>query len=148
MAGLLTLTRRNRRHLFAVGGRFGRLFRQPIFWVITAFGNGFILVGASAFHFLERAANPAIGSFMDSLYWAVSTVTTVGYGNVVPMTLGGKCVGILLMMVGSLFLWSYMALFVGAVISPDLDHLEHEIKELEADLNEMQAITQREKSNK
>jgi voltage-gated potassium channel len=36
----------------------------------------------------------------DGLWWAVSTVTTVGYGDVFPTTTGGRMVGVVLMFVG------------------------------------------------
>jgi voltage-gated potassium channel Kch len=41
-----------------------------------------------------------IGSFRDALWWAVVTVTTVGYGDVVPETSGGRLVGAVLMLAG------------------------------------------------
>ncbi|MBS1960610.1 MAG: two pore domain potassium channel family protein [Bdellovibrionales bacterium] len=123
--------------------RVVRLFRQPVFWLITALGNGFVVAGAAGFHLSENGKNPAIGSFLDSFYWAVSTVTSVGYGAVSPLTAGGKIIGILLMMVGTLFMWSYMALFVGAIVSPDLEQLEREVEELESDLSEFQSITKK-----
>lgn len=49
---------------------------------------------------VEWAVDPGIGSFRDSLWWAVVTVTTVGYGDVVPSSTAGRIVGGILMLAG------------------------------------------------
>jgi voltage-gated potassium channel len=49
----------------------------------------------------ERGAPEAnIGSVPDALWWAVTTVTTVGYGDRFPTTAAGRGVGVALMIVG------------------------------------------------
>ncbi len=40
------------------------------------------------------------GSLGDTLWWSAQTVTTVGYGDVVPETTGGRLIGVVIMMVG------------------------------------------------
>ena len=49
---------------------------------------------------LVRLVDPAIGTFGDSLWWAISTVSTVGYGDVVPENTSGRLIASALMLVG------------------------------------------------
>ena len=50
---------------------------------------------------VERETYPSIGS---GLWWAVQTTTTVGYGDNVPATVGGRLVAVLVMFFGIGFL--------------------------------------------
>ena len=53
-----------------------------------------VFVGSSIFSVVEEKA------FSDSLWWAIVTVTTVGYGDIVPSSIFGKWLAIILMLVG------------------------------------------------
>lgn len=53
--------------------------------------------GAAIF---ERLVDPGIGTFRDALWWAITTVTTTGYGDIVPTSSAGRIVGSLLMVAG------------------------------------------------
>lgn len=73
---------------------------------------GVILVMASAMHIAEHAAQPdKFGSIPESMWWAVVTITTVGYGDVVPITVAGRIIAGLTAFMGFLLL----ALPVGIV---------------------------------
>ncbi len=50
--------------------------------------------------FEARAPGSSIHDFGDALWWAVATVTTVGYGDVTPHTPEGRAVAVFLMLVG------------------------------------------------
>ncbi len=50
-----------------------------------------VYLAACGIHYFEREAQPeAFGSIVDSMWWAIVTLTTVGYGDVYPTTAGGK----------------------------------------------------------
>jgi voltage-gated potassium channel len=60
-----------------------------------------LFMAAAVVYVLERDAQPkAFGSLPAALWWAVVTLTTTGYGDVVPMTLPGRLVAALLMISG------------------------------------------------
>lgn len=64
-----------------------------------------LVVAATATHLFERDGQPELfGSLPASLWWAVVTLTTTGYGDVVPHTVGGKMVGSIVMVSGILVL--------------------------------------------
>lgn len=73
---------------------------------------GVILVMASAMHIAEHQAQPdKFGSIPEAMWWAAVTVTTVGYGDVVPVTVAGRIIASLTAFMGLLML----ALPVGIV---------------------------------
>jgi voltage-gated potassium channel len=59
-----------------------------------------LLVGAIGFALVEPAEGPWYDRFGRAVWWGLVTLTTVGYGDVVPVTLLGRIVGTGLMVVG------------------------------------------------
>jgi hypothetical protein len=114
------------------------LFRQPIFIVVTVVGHCVIATGTLSLYFLENGKNPNIHSLLDTLFWAVATVTTVGYGSVVPLTISGKVLGIFMMISGSILFWCYTALFATALVAPELKYFETEVKDLEKAIGKLE----------
>ncbi|HEX6442755.1 MAG TPA: cyclic nucleotide-gated ion channel [Stellaceae bacterium] len=89
-------------------GRVVRNERQSLLSVLLGFA--IVLLTAASFAYLfEREANPAVfGSIPDALWWAIVTLTTTGYGDVVPSTFAGRVLGGVVMTGGILVfaLWS------------------------------------------
>lgn len=80
-----------------------------------------MVVGAGVFYALEAPSNVNVRSFLDALWWAVTTVTTVGYGDIIPQTAAGKILGILLMIAGTAIFAGFTGLFASALIAPEVD---------------------------
>lgn len=78
-----------------------------------------VLGGGAAFQAAERNS-PDHHTLWDGIWWAMSTVTTVGYGDVYPETTLGRIVGIALMIIGI----GFVALLTGAIaqrfLQPDV----------------------------
>jgi voltage-gated potassium channel len=86
--------------------------------------------------FEQHAPGASIHNFGDALWWAVVTVTTVGYGDKYPVTAGGRGVAVVLMLTGiglvgvlSATIASY---FVGQRAEEDMTELHRRLDRIEA----------------
>lgn len=60
-----------------------------------------MLLAASGIYYFERVAQPLdFGSIPAAMWWAFATLTTVGYGDVTPITVGGKIFGAIITVIG------------------------------------------------
>lgn len=83
--------------LFRVVGLAGRLKKffhtnGLIYWIYVSVI--LLIIGAGAYSISERV------SLAQSIWWAVATTTTVGYGDISPHTVVGKMVAFVLMVMG------------------------------------------------
>jgi voltage-gated potassium channel len=99
-----------------------------------------IIIGGAA----QRAV--AAGEFTtlwDGIWWAVVTVTTVGYGDLYPKSVGGRLIGMGLMFVGIAFLSLLTAAiasrFVREERSTEHDELMETLRRIEADVAELKS---------
>jgi voltage-gated potassium channel len=58
------------------------------------------LAAVGIYHFEHDAQPETFASVFHSLWWAVATLTTVGYGDVYPITVGGRIFTFLILLVG------------------------------------------------
>jgi voltage-gated potassium channel len=95
---LLKLTRYS--HAFDALARVVFLQRRPLLATVVIAGM-WLVFAASVIHLIEHQAQPeSFGSIPRSMWWAIVTMTTTGYGDVVPVTPLGRVFGGLLMLSG------------------------------------------------
>ena len=69
-----------------------------IFFIATII---ILYLASVGMYYFEHDAQPdAFRSIFDSLWWAVATLTTVGYGDIYPVTVGGKIFTFVILMCG------------------------------------------------
>jgi voltage-gated potassium channel len=104
-----------------------------------------LLGGGTAFAAAEHRE-----SEWDGIWWAVETMTTVGYGDVVPTTVAGRVIGIVVMIVGvgfgTLLVGAIAERFIAHEVDQDIeeidageDELRHELREVAARLERIEA---------
>jgi voltage-gated potassium channel len=112
-----------------------RVFRyaKPVQTLYNAFKDNSLLLGvsisfvvgsimlAALMLFFAEYGNPdsQIDSFGDTIWWAIVTISTVGFGDITPVTPGGKVIGAALMFAGMFVI----ALFAGVISSTLVGHL-------------------------
>jgi voltage-gated potassium channel len=120
------------RHLFSIQG----LRYAALLGLLTLLGGG------AAFSAVERGR-----STWDGVWWAATTMTTVGYGDVYPRTTAGRLIGIVVMTVGI----GFIAILTGAIaqrfLAAEVGVIEAEISEeaesVDAILTELRLVRER-----
>jgi voltage-gated potassium channel len=87
--------------VIAMALRLGkRHFGKRRFHYVGLVAIATVLLGAAGIYVVEGDDNRAITSYGDALWWAVVTATTVGYGDVSPVTAEGRLIAVILMLTG------------------------------------------------
>jgi len=70
---------------------------------LLVYGIGLVIIAATVVASVEGGEGASIRSFPDALWWSMATITTVGYGDKVPVSAVGRAMGYILMMGGIAF---------------------------------------------
>lgn len=74
--------------------------REELVLFFAATSVVLFLAAAGIHHFESEAQPAAFASVFHSLWWAVATLTTVGYGDVYPVTVGGRIFTFVVLLAG------------------------------------------------
>ncbi|MFM9106754.1 MAG: ion channel [Chloroflexota bacterium] len=109
--------------------------------LIYVLGTAAAAVSIAADLVLEaEKANPSasIRTFGDALWWSVTTVTSVGYGDKYPTTPTGRGIGIALMVLGIALFGVVTANLAGLLIESEENRLEQQLGDVDARLRRIE----------
>lgn len=102
-------------------GRQGSSVRARLIAYAASFALMYIYVLSLAVYAAERNADGAtILNYGDSVWWAIETITTVGYGDMIPVTIAGRVYASLLMLGG--------VVIVGATTATVISYLSEKVQ--------------------
>jgi voltage-gated potassium channel len=108
-----------------------RSFGARKFHFVALFAVLTVVLGAAGVFVVEGGDNRAIQSFEDALWWAIVTSTTVGYGDVSPVTTEGRLIAVILMLIGIGVIGVFTATVASYFFAQDEQNLEARLTVLE-----------------
>lgn len=89
---------------------------------------GVLLIGTVVIFLIESPNEDSeIKTMLDAVWWTAATVTTVGYGDVVPITTVGRIIGVAFMFVGISILGIFISTIGTSLIKTRLIHGKQDI---------------------
>jgi voltage-gated potassium channel len=88
-----------------------------LFFIIVS-----VCIFGSVLYLIEHTVNPQFESIPISIYWAIVTITTVGYGDISPITGIGKFVASVIMILGYSIIAVPTGIVTSAIINANKSH--------------------------
>lgn len=134
----------------------GNALRGRVVTYVVAASGLLVYIGALAMYDAEKgAAAASVQSFGDAIWWAIVTITTVGYGDLSPATATGRVIAVALMIGGIALLGTVTATLASwlvekvsaedstaqAVTAEHLELLRSEITSLREELSQSAQVS-------
>jgi voltage-gated potassium channel len=124
--------------IYRAGLHLRGLARHKAFaWLLLAWIS--VMVVCSAWLYIaEHGINKAVDNPFDALWWGVVTLTTVGYGDVTPVTTEGRIAAMALMLLGIGLFGAITATITSYLMTSDLRRVESRVEaDVALDLTEL-----------
>jgi len=117
--------------------------------LITQYGFGVIIItlvvilviSSTLMCMIEGAKNTNFASFGTSLWWTFVTLSTIGYGDSVPTTCGGRIVAVCLILSGTIFFTTILAKLTQFLVENKEENiLLNEIRDLSAKVDRLEKM--------
>lgn len=115
-----------------------RKFHYLLVLNAAAVGAGSIFV-----HLAEAPVNPFFATYGNCLWWTFVTMTSVGYGDMYPLTAAGKVIAVVLMLLGISLLSYFAASLASWFVGKDMAGEEERLVRVEGKLDELLRRTEK-----
>jgi voltage-gated potassium channel len=123
----------------------GRRAESTLFAVVAVTFTMLVFASIAILNF-EAEADGNIKTAEDALWWAATTVTTVGYGDRYPVTLEGRAVAVMLMTVGVGLFGTLSGVVAAWFLVPQRQGTHDEVAELRATVSELKELLNEQRS--
>jgi len=89
-----------------------------------------LIIGSFLFYLVEHGVNPQVPNYESAMWYAIVSMTTVGYGDIVPINLSGRIIGVILILTGM----AYVSLTTATLAYSFIDIFRRESSESLKDL--------------
>jgi voltage-gated potassium channel len=86
------------------------------FLIIFSTAQIIIWLYALIFFLAENNINGSVNTYFDALWWSYCTITTVGYGDITPITFIGRIIAMSAMVVGTGIFITFLGLFTELLV--------------------------------
>ncbi len=83
-----------------------------------------LIIGTYLFFIAEHAVNPEVPNYESAMWYSIVSMTTVGYGDIVPVTAIGRIIGVILILTGM----GYVSLVTATLAYSFLDFFKKEAR--------------------
>jgi voltage-gated potassium channel len=106
-------------------GFTGSLFqalKRPVLAYLVTLSLSLLSVCSLAIYALEHPANPRMHTLFDAAYYTVTIMTSVGLGDIVPVTPAGRALSMAMMLLGTALFVSFTAVLSVVLLEIELQH--------------------------
>lgn len=122
--------------------RFDKFFKTNNFNYVTYLTVFIVIIGAVAISIAEQM------TFDNALWWSFVTTTTVGYGDISPVTNGGRIIAVVLMLVGIGFIGmltgTIATFFLGVKSTEKISYKQSVIEDVKVKLDDFDSLSKEE----
>jgi voltage-gated potassium channel len=112
---------RHHRFMISQSRALFKALTRPILGYLTIVAFTVMGLASVVMWLLEFEANPKFESPFDSLYFVVTTMSGVGYGDLVPVTTLGRAFSMGLMLLGTALFATYVAVIASSIVELEID---------------------------